>query len=165
MANMPVMERDSSTASTTTGKLLNFRWACLHFGARQGINTIWYLQNRMSPHSKIGPTAKRLLSSVYFTPCVQTYHGSPFARIGRGTQCDSWLARTCQSGDHQSLCRNQPPYETKGFGNLPTTVFCYFRGIPTKTNLACRCNAAQVAEIHLDFMCSSSRAPPTKNGG
>ena len=59
MANLPVMEGNGPTPPKTIGRSPNFQCARsrLHFGARQAIDTIWHLQNRMSSHSKIAATA------------------------------------------------------------------------------------------------------------
>ena len=94
VANLPVMEGNGPTPPKTIGRSPNFQCARsrLHFGARQAIDTIWNLQNRMSSHSKIAATADWAWPSWYFTSCVSPFHSCPFARIGRRTQRDSRLA-------------------------------------------------------------------------
>ena len=166
MAKLPVMEGNGPTPPKTIGRSPNFQCARsrLHFGARQAIDTIWNLQNRMSSHSKIAATADWAWPSWYFTSCVSPFHSCPFARIGRRTQRDSRLAGTRKSGNHQSLRRDQPPYETSGSGCLPAAYFRGHRDIPPKTYLARRRRATQVAQVDLNIMCPGSRAPPSKKG-
>jgi Phage integrase family len=105
VANLPVMEGNGPTPPKTVGRSPNFQCARsrLHFGARQAIDAIWNLQNRMSSHSKIAATAEWGWPSRYFTSCVSPFDSCPSARIGRRTQRDSRLAGTRESGNHQSL--------------------------------------------------------------
>ncbi len=77
----------------------------------------------------------RRLPTPHIASCAAPYHGGTPARSRRRGQRHSRLARPCQSGHDQPLCRDQYPPEGSRATGLRTSKH-RFGGIPPKTRMA-----------------------------
>ena len=101
---------------------------------RHTVDPIRHLQDRQTPDSAHRHRAAGKPPVLDFPACLPTHDRSPPPRSRGGTQCHPRMAGACESGHHQSLCRDQ--HQGKR-GSLASVSAAHNRGgVPPKTRLA-----------------------------